>query len=135
MNLFEGRLEVDEPGHALIVSEQLGGSIYVDHGVTGATGTTVWAALRPEKVEMAPAGGGAAAPALPGVPEGCNVVAGAVRRASYLGSETIYDVTLAGGGTMRVRRANVARYEDRGFADGDPVWLSWAPRSPAVLLS
>ncbi len=39
VNLFEGRLEVDEPGHALIVSAALGGSIYVDHGVTGATGT------------------------------------------------------------------------------------------------
>ena len=61
--------------------------------------------------------------------------AGTIRRASYLGSETVYEVTLASGAGMRVLRSNVARYEDRGFADGDRVWLSWGPRSPAVLLS
>ncbi len=135
VNLFEGRLEVDEPGHALIASDQLGGSLYVDHGVTGATGTTVWAALRPEKVEMTAAVPGAPPPAAANAPDGCNVAGGTIRRASYLGSETVYDVRLASGGEMRVLRSNVARYEDRGFADGDKVWLTWSPRSPAVLLS
>ena len=78
---------------------------------------------------------GVAPPARPGVPEGHNLVRGTIRRGAYLGSETVYDVALESGAEMRVLRANVARYVDREFVEGDVVWLSWAPRSPAVLLS
>ncbi|MBU3077920.1 ABC transporter ATP-binding protein [Sphingomonas quercus] len=134
VNLFEGRLVVDEPDHAVIASDQLGARIFVDHGVTGATDATVWAGLRPEKVEMAHLNG-AAPPARVGVPEGHNLVRGTIRRGAYLGSETVYDVALESGAEMRVLRSNVTRYVDREFAEGDAVWLSWAPRSPAVLLS
>ena len=134
VNLFEGRLTVDEPDHAVVDVESMGARIYIDHGVTGSTDTIVWAAIRPEKIEMTLAGDGPAPPA-PNAPEGHNVIAGTIRRASYLGSETIYDVAAAGGQEVKVLRSNVARYEDRGFAEGDRVWLTWNARSPAVLLS
>lgn len=84
---------------------------------------------------MIPALPGLPPPAAPGAPADTNVIGGDIRHASYLGSETVYDVTLGSGASMRVLRSNVARYEDRGFADGDEVWLTWPPRSPAAVLS
>ncbi|WP_157217511.1 ABC transporter ATP-binding protein [Flavisphingomonas formosensis] len=129
VNLFEGTLTIDEPDHAMIESEELGGPIHLDHGVTGATGATVWAALRPEKIAMAHRDEGAAAP------QETNVVPGVVRHLSYLGNETLYEVEIACGRRIKVTRSNVARYEERGFSGGEPVWLSWHPRAPAVLLS
>ncbi len=134
INLFEGKLDVDEPGHAIIVSPALGAPIYVDHGVTGATGATVWAGIRPEKIDMAPRDDGPP-PLLDSVPASHNLVAGEIRHSAYLGSETVYEVGLAGGTVVKVLRSNTRRYEERGFDDGDPVWLSWSARSPVVVLS
>jgi spermidine/putrescine ABC transporter ATP-binding subunit len=135
VNLFEGRLNVDEPGHARIESD--GASIWVDHGVTGATGSAVWAAIRPEKIELFHREADSLPPpaAAPGTPQGCNVLAGTVKHYSYLGSETVYEIEVAGGRIVKVLRSNVRRYEDRGFDYDQPVWLSWSPGSPAVLLS
>jgi spermidine/putrescine transport system ATP-binding protein len=135
VNLFEGRLIEDEPGHALIAAD--GASIWVDHGVTGATDGTVWAALRPEKIELFHREADAPPPpaAAPGTPAGANLLAGTVKHFSYLGSETVYEIEVAGGRMVKVLRSNVRRYEERGFDYDQPVWLSWSPRSPAVLLS
>ena len=133
VNLFEGRLVGDEDAHALIEAD--GARIWIDHGVTGATGATVWAALRPEKIELSHREAGASPPPTPAcVPAGANLLEGVVRHLSYLGSETVYDVEVSGGRMVKVLRANVRRYEERGFEEDQPVWLSWSPRSPAVLL-
>jgi spermidine/putrescine ABC transporter ATP-binding subunit len=134
INLFEGRLAVDEPGHAVVESAALAAPVYVDHGVTGATDATIGVGIRPEKIDMMLHADGPP-PAVPGVPEGANMVAGTIRHSAYLGSETVYEVELRGGATMKVLRSNVRRYDERGFALGDAVWLSWSPRSPVVLLS
>jgi len=135
VNMFEGRLTVDQPGHAIVTSPALVAPIYVDHGVTGAPGATVWAAIRPEKIEMLHRPEGGLPPIVSGVPDGCNVVAGTICHISYLGSETVYEVQVASGMRIKVLRSNVARYEERGFDWDQPVWLAWHPRSPAVLLS
>ncbi|AGH49789.1 MULTISPECIES: ABC transporter ATP-binding protein [Sphingomonadales] len=135
VNLFEGELAVDEPGHAMVTCPTLAAPIYVDHGVTGGTGTTVWAAIRPEKIEMLHRPEGGLPPTVAGVPAGSNVVAGIIRHIAYLGSETVYEVDAEGGARVKVLRPNVARYEERGFDWDEPVWLAWHPRSPAVLLS
>jgi spermidine/putrescine ABC transporter ATP-binding subunit len=134
INLYEGKLAVDEPGHAVVDSAALGALVYVDHGVTGATDAIVCVGIRPEKIEMSPHADGPPL-ATAGVPAGANSVAGTIRHSAYLGSETVYEVALAGGGEMKVLRSNVHRYDERGFALGDTVWLSWSPRSPVVLLS
>ena len=52
VNMFEGRLIEDEPDHVRIESRELGGTIYVDHGVSSAPDATVWAAMRPEKINI-----------------------------------------------------------------------------------
>ena len=35
-----------------IESEDLGGTIFIDHGVSAAPGAMVWVALRPEKIAL-----------------------------------------------------------------------------------
>ena len=134
INMFEGRLAVDRPDRAVIESPALDAPIHVDHGVTGASDARIWAGVRPEKIEIAPRDG-AAPPVSDGAPASPNIFAGTVHDYAYLGSQTIYEVLLAGGTLVKVLRSNTQRYTERSFAPGDAVWLSWSPSSPVVLLS
>ena len=52
VNMFEGRLIEDLPDRVRIQSDELGGIIYVDHGISAAPGAMVWAAIRPEKINI-----------------------------------------------------------------------------------
>ena len=135
VNLFEGELKVDEPDHAIIASPDLEAEIFLDHGVTGARGSTVWAALRPEKIELHKRPDGSLAPSVDDTPAGMNAVAGVIRHEIYLGAESVYEVEIAGGRRVRVARSNLTRWDQEDFALGEEVWLCWHACSPAVLLS
>jgi spermidine/putrescine transport system ATP-binding protein len=135
VNLFEGRLTVDEPDHAVVVAPGLPTRIFLDHGVTGAVDSTVWVALRPEKIELHKRGDGQGPPDLEDTPDGCNRVPGVIRQISYLGSESIYDVAVDGGGGIKALRSNLTRRDQEDFVRDEPVWLAWHACSPAVLLS
>jgi spermidine/putrescine transport system ATP-binding protein len=135
VNMFEGVLAEDEPGHALVRVPELSAPVYLDHGVTGARGSTVWVALRPEKIEMHKRADGSAAFKMEDAPEGANVVAGVIRDIVYLGSETNYEVELEGGRRIKTFRSNLTRYDQEDFTWDEPVWLAWHACSPAVLLS
>ncbi|MGD9968007.1 MAG: ABC transporter ATP-binding protein [Hyphomonadaceae bacterium] len=135
VNMFEGVLAEDEPGHALVRAPELAAPVYLDHGVTGAKGSTVWVALRPEKIEMHKRGEGSAAIKMEDAPEGANVVPGVIRDIVYLGSETNYEVELQGGRRVKTFRSNLTRYDQEDFTWDEPVWLAWHACSPAVLLS
>jgi len=133
VNMLEGQLIADERDHAVIDVPAINGKVYLDHGVSGATGATVWAAIRPEKIEML-ARDGAHSPTLNDAPAGHNLVAGVIHHSAYLGSETVYDVRV-GEVLMKVLRPNMRRYDERGFDDGQPVWLHWHPQAPAILMA
>jgi spermidine/putrescine transport system ATP-binding protein len=135
VNLFEGQLTIDQPDHAVISSDEAGVPIYLDHGVTGAANTTLWAAIRPEKIEIHKRAEGAAPIKMEDAPEGHNVVAGTITHLSYLGSETVFDVALDNGRLVKVVRSNLTRWDQEDFTWDEPVWLSWHACSPAVLLS
>lgn len=135
VNLFEGALIVDEPGHAIVRSPGLETEIYLDHGVTGAKGATVWAAIRPEKIELGKRAQGSSPPVMDDAPAGYNAMPGTIRHEVYLGSESVYEVEIKGGRRIRVLRSNLTRWDQEDFAIGEPVWLSWHACSPAVLLS
>jgi spermidine/putrescine transport system ATP-binding protein len=136
VNLFEGALVEDEPDKAMVRSPDVETDIYLDHGVTGAKGATVWAAIRPEKIELSKRAEGSAAPRLDeDAPEGANAVAGVIRQEIYLGSDSLFEVETAGGRRIRVQRSNLTRWDQEEFAVGEAVWLSWHACSPAVLLS
>jgi spermidine/putrescine transport system ATP-binding protein len=135
VNMFEGVLEKDEPNQAQVRCAELGAPVYLDHGVTGAKGATVWVALRPEKIEMHKRAEGAAPIKMEDAPEGANVIPGVIRDIVYLGSETNYEVEIEGGRRVKTFRSNLTRYDQEDFTWDEPVWLAWHACSPAVLLS
>jgi spermidine/putrescine transport system ATP-binding protein len=135
VNMFEGVLEKDEPNEAQVRCQDLAAPVYLDHGVTGAHGATVWVALRPEKIEMHKRANGQPPFKMEDAPEGTNVVPGIIRDIVYLGSETNFDVELEGGRRVKTFRSNLTRYDQEDFTWDEPVWLAWHACSPAVLLS
>ena len=90
-----------------------------------ATGTTVWLAVRPEKIAVSQE---------PNAP-GANQLSGRVADIGYLGDWTIYLVELEGGRTVRAARANASRLVDRPIDWDDTVWLSFTPDAAVVLTS
>lgn len=123
VNMFEGRLVEDEADHVRIEVPELGGGIYVDHGISAAPGATVWAAIRPEKINIGreqPAGAD-------------NQVRGVVREIAYLGDMSIYLVRIDSGRMVRVSLPNIVRQADDRISWDETVYLSWHPSSPVVL--
>ena len=132
VNLFEGKLAVDEHDHAVVETPELACPVFLDHGVTGGAGAAVWVALRPEKIELHKDG---AAPDLGDAPVGHNAVPGVIRHIAYLGSESVYDIELEGGRMIKALRSNLTRRDQEDFTWDEPVWLAWHACSPAILLS
>lgn len=139
VNLFEGVLAVDEPSHAVIKAPDLPADIFLDHGVTGPRGGTVWAAIRPEKIELHKRADASAPPNLGDCPHGFNAVAGVIRHEAYLGGVSTYEVEIerpqGAGRRVKVQRPNLTRWDQEDFRLGEPVWIAWHACSPAVLLS
>jgi spermidine/putrescine transport system ATP-binding protein len=135
VNMFEGVLAQDEQDRATVTCAEIEAPVFLDHGVTGARGTTVWVALRPEKIEMHKRAEGKPKPIMSDSPEGANVIAGVVKEIIYLGSETIFEIEITGGRRIKTFRSNLTRYDQEDFTWDEPVWLAWHACSPAVLLS
>ena len=125
VNMFEGQLVEDLPDRARIQSDELGGVIYVDHGISSAPGATVWAAVRPEKINI-----------LRQPPENTreNCVKGVVKEIAYMGDVSIYLVKIDTGKTIRVTLPNVERLsDDERILWDETVWLTWHGSSPVVV--
>ena len=122
VNMFEGTLIEDEPEYVRIGSEELGGTIYVSHGISAPPQAILWAAVRPEKIFMstAPPGGTD------------NVARGAVQDIAYLGDLSIYLVKLPTGKVVRVTQPNTSRHAEAITWD-QQVYLSWDATSPVVV--
>ena len=118
VNLFEGELK---PG-GTFASKDLGAVIVDQAGRTGPA----WIAIRPEKIAMQPRGG---------APSDADAVAGTISHVAYLGGDSAYEVELASGSIMRVRRTNVDRHDGPTFERGQAVWLSWPASAPMILES
>ena len=74
----------DEPDHVRIESPELGGTIYVDHGVSAASDAVVWAAVRPEKIQLS----------VEPPQQTDNVTRGVVKEIAYMGDMSVYLVQL-----------------------------------------
>uniref|UniRef100_UPI00286DC7F5 ABC transporter ATP-binding protein n=1 Tax=Sphingomonas sp. TaxID=28214 RepID=UPI00286DC7F5 len=55
VNIFDGRMVVDEPERAIIDCPEIG-RIYLSHGVTGPHNADLWVAIRPEKITLSKRG-------------------------------------------------------------------------------
>jgi len=126
VNMFEGRLVEDLPDHVRIQSDELGGVIFVDHGISAAPGITVWAAIRPEKIEIhrtAPAN------------QAENCVRGVVKDIAYMGDMSVYLVKVDSGKIVRVTMPNVERLsDDERILWDETVYLTWHESSPVVVI-
>ncbi|GMW08012.1 MAG: ABC transporter ATP-binding protein [Gammaproteobacteria bacterium] len=123
VNMFEGKLIEDEPDHVRIDSRELGGTVYVDHGISAAPGATVWAAIRPEKINIERA--------RPAGEDNC--VRGVVKEIAYMGDMSVYLVQIGSGRMMRVSRPNIVRQAEDRISWDETVFLSWHASSPIVL--
>ncbi|MCB5423654.1 ABC transporter ATP-binding protein [Altererythrobacter sp. CC-YST694] len=135
VNLFEGRLTLDEPDRAAVDCPGLG-KVYLNHGVTGPHGADVWVAIRPEKIYLhVPGAGKAIRGAAEDAPEGHNFARGQIKGMSYLGDITLYDIRLETGAMLRVSRPNLSRRDQEDFTWDDRVSMHWRADSAVVLLN
>jgi len=114
---------------------ELGVPVFLDHGVTGATGSTVWVAIRPEKIEIVGKAHDASPPELEDAPEGTNAARAVIRHIAYLGSESVYELELQTGNRVKALRSNLTRWDQEDFTVGQAVWITWHACSPVVLLN
>ena len=108
-----------------IKSDELGGVIYVDHGISAAPGAIVWAAIRPEKINIL---------RTPPADTRENCVKGVVKEIAYMGDVSIYLVKIDSGKIVRVTLPNVERLsDDERILWDETVWLTWHASSPVVV--
>jgi len=100
VNMFEGR--VVAAGGGRIESDELGCTVVVDRKLNCAGGSTVWTAVRPEKINMSRSLEDASGPRE-------NVVRGTVKEIAYMGDVSIYLVQIDSGKTVRVTLPNIMR--------------------------
>ena len=127
--MFEGQVADDGDSCLRIASTELGCTVRAEPARPGTAGARVWAAIRPEKINITrrpPAGQAVAT-----VPE--NLVRGTVREIAYMGDMSIYLVQVDSGKMLRVTLPNVTRGRERPLTRDESVWLSWHGTSPVVL--
>ena len=125
VNMFEGTMIEDLPDHVRIKSDDLGGVIYVDHGISAAPGAVVYTAVRPEKINIL---------RTPPADTTENCVKGIVKEIAYMGDVSIYLVKIDTGKILRVTLPNVERLsDDERIGWDETVWLSWHGSSPVVV--
>jgi len=123
VNMFDGQLIEDEPGHVRIRCPELDATVFVSHGISSAPEAKVSVAIRPEKIEMTRAAPGGAE----------NQARGVVKEIAYMGDVSVYLVKLDSGRMVRVTIPNVERHADERIVWDENVHLSWHASSPVVL--
>src|SRR5581483_11862680 len=115
-----------DEGTGRIESVELGCTLAVDRKLGCNRGTTVWAAVRPEKITMSRKPGD-------GHRQRENVVRGVVKEIAYMGDVSIYLVQIESGKTLRVTLPNSMRDAESRITRDETVYLSWHGSSPVVL--
>ena len=126
VNLFETRVETIEHPMAHLQAKDATAGFYVLDDDCPDPGSTVWLAVRPEKMRISldPPADGAR-----------NVLAGEIWDIGYTGDWTNYIVELPGEKLVRVARANSQRFVERPIGWDDKVWVSFDPDAGVVLTS
>jgi spermidine/putrescine ABC transporter ATP-binding subunit len=134
VNMFEGTLVNDGTDEATVACPELEPhKVHVPHAVSGQEDSTVWVAIRPEKMTLHK--DAEEPPSVPECPAAHNVAKGEIKDISYLGDISIYHVELSNGRLIRISRPNRSRWDQDNFTAGEKVWVSWVGASPVVLQS
>ncbi len=123
VNLLEGRVVETGPA-ATVIETPVAGKVRAAPCAEANVGTTVWIALRPEKVHVALA---------PPADARESWAAGQVVGVGYLGDLSVYRVRLDSGATIKASLANVRRQVDQPIRPLSRVWLTWAHDAGVVL--
>lgn len=121
VNLFEGRLSVDEVDHCAVRTGI--GEIHVGHGVSGALNMPVAFAVRPEKIDIHKQQPAVAA----------NLFRGKVKEIAYFGSYNTYIVLAADGSRVRITASNTSRHDVADITWEDEVFFWWSNDAGVVL--
>jgi spermidine/putrescine transport system ATP-binding protein len=108
-----------------------------DPAATLAPGDAVTVAIRPERLRVEPANGGAGpgASGAASTEPGWTSVDGRVRQGTYLGDQTEYRIQTPTAGELVVRRQNAAgAASGPGLGPGDPVRVRWHEEANLVLV-
>jgi spermidine/putrescine transport system ATP-binding protein len=121
----------DTNGRARIRTEhglELTGHV-TDPEATVATGSEVTVAIRPERMEVHPAGGADGTAS-----SGWHEIRGTVHQGTYLGDQTEYRIETDQAGEVIVRRQNAAGTGGAlGAGPGDPVVVRWHEEANLIL--
>ena len=137
INLFEGRLTVNEVDRCEVTTDQ--GVVSVGHGISRTLAMLLdmplAVAVRPEKIQIAKL--------KPAVPH--NLFSGTVREIAYFGSYSTYIVEMAHGQRVKITTTNTTRGDgghatsgvdqaDQGTITwGDAVFFWWDDSAPVTL--
>lgn len=121
VNMFDGRLAVDEPDHCAAVTGI--GEIHVGHGVSGARNMPVAIAVRPEKIEISKRRPAADR----------NVFSGRVKEIAYFGSYNTYIVVASDGSKVKITEANTSSHRLSDITWEDQVYFWWGDFAGIVL--
>jgi putrescine transport system ATP-binding protein len=126
VNIFECRVEEPAKDHVTVYAPEADALIFADRGLDAVKGQEVFAAIRPEKIDISKS-----------PPAECsyNCITGTVFDIGYLGSISVYHVRLASGAKVKVTQANRHRFVERPITWDDTVWLSWPPAASVILVS
>jgi spermidine/putrescine ABC transporter ATP-binding subunit len=134
VNMFEGTLIDGKPDQTNVACPELEPHlVYVPRATPGKDISTVWVAIRPEKMNLHK--DAKTPPTAPECPAAHNVAKGEIKDISYLGDISIFHILLANGRLIRVSRSNRSHFDQDNFGSGEKVWVSWAGSSPVVLQS
>jgi putrescine transport system ATP-binding protein len=123
VNLFEGKLSVDEPDRCAVDSGI--GRIHVGHGMPGTLGMPVALAVRPEKIEISKAA--------PPADAGPNVFKGKVKEIAYFGAHNTFIVVASNGQRVKITEANTSRHDLSDITWEDEVHFWWSDTAGVVL--
>ncbi len=126
VNIIEGRIVESNRDCTSIASAEAGCTIDVDRDVEAAVGSTVWVALRPEKLDII---------LEPPADPSRNCMAGEVWDIGYLGNLSIYHVKLENGRMIISTQANRSRMVERPITWEDKVYLTWVKTASIVLVN
>ena len=130
VNLFKGKLEVDEADHVIIATPEC--RHFVSHGITGTLDMQLSIAVRPEKIclqEHEPTVEQRESAA----EHGHNCASGSIEGIAYFGKFTVFRVRLDSGMVIKASRENAARHEDKRLVRGQRVYAWWDGSDVVVL--
>jgi putrescine transport system ATP-binding protein len=119
INLFEGRVGDDGAS----VEGTAAGRLRVAAPIEAEPRTTVWVAVRPERMRLSRDKPSASD----------NVIAGTISEIGYLGDLSIYKLRTTGGLMVKAASANTGSSGERAFRPNEPAWLAFPPDAAIVL--